>query len=213
MVLSRLQLDTARRSTMKALASPNLLHGAIEQAFSGERGRNLWRIDMLGGKTYLLLLSQDTPDLSKAAAQFGLPGCGWESRPYEPLLNRIEAGSVWQFRLTANPTVSKPREGEARGKVLGHITETYQKQWLLSRADSHGFSLHEEQFRGVECRWLRFRKGTDGGRPVSLLSVSYEGLLTVTDSELFRKTLCEGLGRGKAYGLGLLTVAGKRGVL
>lgn len=210
MVLSRIQLDTARRSTMKALASPNLLHGAIEQAFPGPRGRNLWRVDTLGGKTYLLVLSRETPDLSSVAAQFGSPGSDWESRSCEPLLNRIEAGNAWQFRLTANPTISKAHAGDARGKVLGHITETYQKQWLLDRSEKHGFSLREEQFRVVESRWLRFRKGTDGGRPVTLLSVSYEGVLTVSDPALFRCTLCEGLGRGKAYGLGLLTVAKQR---
>ena len=210
MVLSRIQLDTARRSTMRALASPNLLHGAVEGAFPGPRVRNLWRIDTLGDKTWLLLLSREKPDLSKAAAQYGLAENAWESKPYEPLLNRNEAGGVWQFRLTANPTVSKSRTGDARSRVLGHITEDYQKQWLMSRAEKHGFSLRDEQFRVTESRWLRFWKGTDGGRLVTLLSVSYEGLLTVTDPNLFRQTLCEGIGRGKAYGLGLLTVAGKR---
>lgn len=45
-----------------------------------------------------------------------------------------------------------------------------------------------------------------GGRPVSLLSVTFEGFLTVTDADLFRCTLTEGIGRGKAYGMGMLTV-------
>ena len=49
-------------------------------------------------------------------------------------------------------------------------------------------------------------KGAERERPVSLLAVTYEGLLTVTDAALFRRTLTEGIGRGKAYGLGLLTV-------
>ena len=40
-----------------------------------------------------------------------------------------------------------------------------------------------------------------------LLAVTYEGVLTVTDTELFCKALTEGIGRGKAYGMGLLTVA------
>ena len=34
--------------------------------------------------------------------------------------------------------------------------------------------------------------------------------LTVTDAELFKKLLTEGIGRGKAYGLGLMTVIGRR---
>jgi len=40
------------------------------------------------------------------------------------------------------------------------------------------------------------------------MAVTYEGILTVTDKERFRKTLIEGIGREKAYGMGLLTVVG-----
>ena len=38
------------------------------------------------------------------------------------------------------------------------------------------------------------------------MAVTYEGILQVNDVEKFRKVLVEGLGREKAYGLGLLTV-------
>lgn len=43
-------------------------------------------------------------------------------------------------------------------------------------------------------------------KTITLLSVTFEGLLTVTDELCFRQTLLEGLGRGKAFGMGLLTV-------
>ena len=208
MFLSRIELDLRQRAVMMALASPNRIHGAIEQSFHGPRGRNLWRVDTLGGKTWLLVLSQDKPDFSRVAAQFGAPG--WESRDYDPLLRRIKIGKVWHFRLTANPTISKSGANEERGKVLGHITPAYQKRWLMNRAERHGFSLTEEDFDVVQSRWLRFRKGTEGGRPVTLLSVTYEGSLTVRDPELFTQVLTGGFGRGKAYGLGLITVAQRR---
>ena len=74
MYLSRIELDTSRRSTMKALDMPNLMHGAVESSFAGERARNLWRIDPLQGKLYLLLLSPAKPDLQGLAQQFGVPG-------------------------------------------------------------------------------------------------------------------------------------------
>ena len=57
MYLSRVELDPTRRSTMAALAAPQKLHGAVESAFTGERRRRLWRL-------YLLLLSEDVPELS-----------------------------------------------------------------------------------------------------------------------------------------------------
>ena len=210
MYLSRMELNLTRRETMKALVAPSHFHGAVEQVFSGERKRNLWRLDPLDGRQYLLLLSEDKPDLTAVAAQFGIFGAdpAWETRDYTPFLQRITEGSKWQFRLTANPTVSRAREG-MRGKRYAHITPFYQKQWLLEQSGRRGFSLEENAFEVVYRRWLRFRKG--GGSVVTLLSVTFEGELSVTDPALLRKTLTEGVGRGKAYGMGLLTLMRPQG--
>ena len=194
---------------MRALAMPNLLHGAVEFAFEGPRERNLWRLDMLNGSCCLLILSQRPPDLASAVRQFGYPDArpSWETKPYEPLLQRIESGSVWHFRLTANPTVSQSGKDGKRGKVLAHVTPEYQKRWLMQRAEKGGFALTEDGFEVIQNRWLRFQKEGQG-RPVSLLAVTFEGTLTVTDTPLFCQTLKSGIGRGKAYGMGLLTIAG-----
>ena len=67
-----------------------------------------------------------------------------------------------------------------------------------------GFALTEDSFTVTRVQWHHFAKR--GTRPVSLLAVTYEGVLQVTDPEAFRNLLCQGMGRGKAYGLGLLTV-------
>lgn len=210
MYLSRVELDETRRETMRALMAPQKLHGAVEQAFPGERRRRLWRLDRLHGRLYLLLLSEQQPDLSILTGQFGRPGekKGGESRSYDSLLQRIAPGTVWQFRLTANPTKScpDPSDPSSRGTVHAHITAEYQKQWLLQRAQKHGFSLRADEFTVTGSRWLRFSKGREQGSPVSLLAVTYEGVLRVEDADLFRSLLINGIGRGKAYGLGLMTV-------
>lgn len=99
MYLSRVELDPTRRSTMAALSAPQKLHGAVESAFAGERRRRLWRLDRLGERLYLLLLSEDAPELSGVVEQFGT-GAAAETRSYDPLLQRVEPGSSWQFRLT-----------------------------------------------------------------------------------------------------------------
>lgn len=210
MYLTRLELDIRRRSTMKALSSPSLFHGAIESSFPGERKRRLWRIDPLNGKHYMLILSADSPDLTDLARQFGNPNASipWETKSYDSLLERIEVGSTWQFRLTANPTKAckSSQDPMARGTVRAHITPFYQQQWLLVRCEAHGFSLTPEEVYVVGSRWLRFYKGNQRKHPVTVLSCTYEGLLTITDAEQFRQTLQNGIGRGKAYGLGLLTI-------
>ena len=215
MYLTKMELDTGKRETRKALISPNLLHGAIESSFPGERERRLWRIDEYQGHYYLLLLSSQVPDLTAAVRQFGLDGNGpaWRTKSYDPLLARIRNHSIWQFRLTANPTKSlKSSEQNVRGTVRAHTTPNHQMQWLLERCQSHGFSIEPEGAIVVGSQWKRFYKGNNRQHPVSLLAVTFDGLLTVTDEERFRRTLQEGIGRGKAFGMGLLTVMSPAGV-
>ena len=210
MYLSRVELDVTRRATVRALAAPQKLHGAVESAFPGERRRRLWRLDHWNGKLYLLLLSEDQPNLLEISDQFGPVNRqgSTEIREYNQLLERIVPGSVWQFRLTANPTKSCAGEAgaEHRGKVLAHCTVEYQEKWLLDRAEKHGFRLEPDGFTVTASRWLHFAKGGMQNRTVSLLSVTYEGVLQVTEPDLFRTLLTSGIGRGKAYGLGLMTV-------
>ena len=210
MYLSRAELDPTRRETMVALVSPQKFHGAVESAFSGERRRRLWRLDQLGGKLYLLLLSEDVPDLAALCEQFGT-GAAPETRPYEPLLDRVTAGSCWQFRLTANPTRSKkdPADLMARGTLKPCYLEVEQEEWLQAQAAKHGFAVSEGSFVVTRKQTYHFKK--NGTRPVTLLAVTYEGVLQVTDPEAFKALLCEGVGRGKAYGLGLMTIIRRGG--
>lgn len=205
MYLSRILLDIQNRKTMLALASPNLFHGAIESSVPGERFRKLWRIDSLNGNLYLLILCSKQADWSRVQAQFGNPEHAVETKEYTPLLERIADGSRWRFRLRANPTVAKKTAGSAeRGRVLAHITTAHQMQWLSDRAKTYGFSLEPDAFTVTESKWYTFRKNSMHN--VRLLAVTYEGILTVTDAEQFRNTLISGIGREKAYGMGMLTV-------
>lgn len=201
MYLSRVTLNTARRETMKALVSPNLFHGGIESSFDGGRARRLWRIDDLNGKKYILIRSETAPDLGQFAEQFGYTG-EFETKDYTQLLDRVSAGGRWQFRLTANPVVTK-----MHGKIMAHVTPEHQKRWLVSRSEKLGFFLDQAEFQTVQAKWYDFRKkdGADSSR-VRLLSVTFEGILTVADAGRFKETLCHGIGREKAYGQGLMTI-------
>ena len=90
---------------------------------------------------------------------------------------------------------------------MAHITPEFQKKWLGSRAQKLGFSVDEAEFQTVQSKWYDFRKKNGAGSSrVRLLSVTFEGVLTVTDANRFRETLCNGIGREKAYGQGLMTI-------
>lgn len=205
MFLSRIPLDRYNRNTLRALSSPSIFHGAVESSFTGDRKRNLWRIDCLGNQLYLLLLSDCEPQLSSFCSQFGQGKYSFETKSYDRLLDRIKTGDKWRFRLTANPTKSiSDRKNRKSGKVVAHITTDFQKKWLVEKSEKNGFYVTENSFDIVQSRWVRFYK--KGNNAISLISVTYEGVLEVTDADLFKNALTNGIGRGKAYGMGLLTI-------
>lgn len=204
MYLSQVELDPCNRETLRAFNVPRRLHGAVEAAFTGPRTRRLWRLDRRASRLWLLILSEERPELSGIVAQFGPPNGIAETRDYAPLLARVAEGTVWRFRLAANP-IKNVKVAGGRGIVRNHVTVSQQEQWLAERAPKHGFALEPDGFRVVDARWIAFDKAAGGNR-VRIHAVTFEGLLRVTDAALFCEALTRGIGRGKAYGLGLLTL-------
>lgn len=227
MFLSRIQLNPARRESRKLLGSPQSMHAAVLCAFpqaDDVRGRVLWRIDRNGPRTWLYVVSRPRPDFEHLVEQAGWPNAdhGWESRDYGPLLDRLEPGQRWAFRLTANPTRSTRNQGRIRDRGpnlepkselrrshrYGHVTVQQQLNWLAQRADRWGFGLPEDAGVLVHDRALR-RFGRQG-TTVTIATASYSGLLEVSDAERLRDVLVAGAGPSKAYGCGLLTLAPAR---
>lgn len=212
MYLCRVKLDVTKRQTMRVLSSPNLMHKAIEESFPGVRKRRLWRVDMLHNEQYLLVVSEDRPDLGRLSKLFGY-ACNensWECKAYSKFLDSLEVDQIWYFRLCANPVRSSNKdndkeEGRGRGKIHAHVTTEQQEKWLLDRQSKYGFLIDPESYGVTHSRWLKFRKYS--GHRVAIRAVTFEGLLRIVDPTLFRKLLSEGIGRGKAYGCGLMTIA------
>lgn len=216
MYLSRIMLDAKKRETMRALSSPHILHGAVEQSFAVKNRRKLWRIDWLNDACYLLVLSEEEPDFTHIANQFGYMSSEslWETKDYHLLLSRLQVGQDWHFRLCANPTRSsfqEKDEASGRGKVFAHVTQDQQRQWLFLKAEPCGFQLEENEFDVVHTQWFKFTKGKDSNRNVTLRTAVFEGKLAISNLERFKQTLLSGVGRAKAYGCGLLTIARHRG--
>ena len=212
MYLSRIEINRHRRETMQALSSPQVIHAAVEGSFPKSNDiakRNLWRLDRLHSSLYLLLLSCEKPDFTHIVEQFGWPASEqkWETKEYDEFLGRIKTGQSWQFRLCANPVHSVKIADGQRGKVYAHVTTEQQKQWLLNRAEKNGFTLSENNFDIIERDNRKFRRN---GKSVTFSTVTFEGLLTITDQKMFSSALQKGIGREKAYGCGLLTLAKSR---
>ena len=207
MYLTRVKLDILKRETQLALSACGRFHGAVERAFEQKQKRNLWRIDKLRGEYYILILSEEVPNLKDFVEQFGDSKSSAETKEYEVLLNRITDHSAWRFRLVANPTHSVKTKS-ARGKVMAHVTPEHQMEWLKTKAAANGFELVDDNCFVLANEWKNFYKNAKGkDMRVRLMLVSFEGILRVTDIDAFRNALISGIGRGKAYGAGMLTIS------
>lgn len=239
MYLSRIELDINKRDTMRALNWPVVMHGAIERSFENKEERKLWRVDYLHNRCYLLVLSASKPNFTRFREQFSPAGVEWETRDYQPLLDRIANGQQYRFRLCANPVyctkrgvkgdlTPKMKNNKERGNIKAHVTQDQQCLWLINKAEQCGFEVDKGEsfvhtdstgketiywthpgFEIVHTIWKQFNKNTSDRsteKQVKVRMATFEGVLTVTNAEVFREKLIHGIGHAKAYGCGLMTV-------
>lgn len=223
--LSRIELNARKRGARKLLTSPQAMHAAVEASLplsAREPGKRfLWRVDRHEVRNDLYVVSPGSPDFTHIVEQAGWQSDNrndWTSKPYDRLLNQLEEGQIWAFRLSANPThIGRTSDGTA--KRFAHVTVNQQVEWLVgkpeqggpSRAERNGFRIAEEVGRGPAVELvgrsdLTFSRG-GAGRQVTIRQAVYEGVLVVSDVHRLRQALTEGIGRAKAYGCGLMTLA------
>lgn len=218
MYLSHVPLNPARRTTRQLVSSRQRLHAAVLGCLPpGHRdmGRALWRLD--AGDQHQLdlwIVSPVPPSFEPLIEQAGwtaTPNCRTAS--YRRLLDSIAAGQSWVFRLEANPTISIRVDEGARGKRIPLVKREDQVEWLLKRQAALGFRVvvgtHDSPNLSLsQRREHRFDRRRDGQKdPVTILSVRFDGVLTVTEPEALRRALTHGVGSGKGYGCGLMTLA------
>jgi CRISPR system Cascade subunit CasE len=221
MFLHRIHLDPRCREARRDLSDPYQLHSTLCRAFSAP-GRKcpesefLWRLEPETGPAgypRILVQSRTTPDWA------GVGVLGWLAKadPAVDLAERLQLNSLkvrqrFRFRLRANPCVTRD------GKRLGLLRLLDQEVWFERKGALHGFALpklasfdlSESPQERIDVRISQeqmLRGKQHAGNAIRIYSVLYDGILTVTEPDNFRKALQSGIGHGKAMGLGLLSVA------
>lgn len=207
MYLSRMKLNPQRRQAKALLGSPQMMHAAVMAAFppgaNQSDERVLWRVDQHRETVSLFVVSPIVPSFEHLQEQAGWSQQKtWETRDYTPLLDRLTKGQRYAFRLTANP-VHTVSTGSGK-KRLAHVTVAHQLRWLEERQDRMGVRLMPESYDVVHREIRKFRRQA---RTVTLSQVTFEGCLEVTDAHHLNSVLRSGIGKGRAYGCGLLTLA------
>lgn len=212
--LSRLMLNDRDKQAAQDLRSAYSFHQSIRWAFpnAGVEGgplpngeRLLWRDD---GPHGMLVQSVTRPDWDALSERH--PGYFASEAQVKPFdLSGLQAGEHLAFRLKANVTVSRFRDGQdkendPRTKRQALRGAVEQVEWLERQGERGGFSVLGTDI--VQSGNVRLYKAR-GGVPMTLFAVTFEGLLRVEDPTQLAQTVQQGIGKAKALGFGLLSLA------
>ena len=176
-------------------------HRAAWQAFpgiDGERRPFLSRLDVTDdGFTLYLLCRDHEPRIPPWC-----PDAAWAVKPIAPTFIRAR---TYRFDLRANPTRRVVKLGEdgqptknGCRKPLDSLGD--QIGWLERKASAAGFNVVDVPEVGVRQDQV-FRK--HGSRGVHT-GVRFQGLLEVTEPDVFKTAFFQGIGSAKGFGFGML---------
>lgn len=208
---------------------PYQAHQMAWKAFPGvPRGERpfLFSLDERGPHHSLLVQSTRAPDWGFLDGEARV-----QTKPFDPA--QIPTDTPLRFFLRANPTVDRKgfRDGKKRRVAVGINPElafrrmgrpgeapktpearaawrvVELRDWLECQAARRGFRVASCRVGPVVARRiLRTENGRPRGRAMTFHEVEFTGTLCVTDPDAFGNTCREGLGRGRAFGYGLLMV-------
>ena len=166
----------------------------------------LFRLEMNGAPT-LLVQSVVAPDWGR------LPDGALHDAETRPLaLDGLAVGDRLRFRLIANPirAVSRPLPGGGFRKHSGRepiTTEEGRTAWIERVMAPAGVVSGVAISNPIGARMVTH--GRDDSRR-RFDAVAFEGVIEVSDPDNLRRLLRDGIGKGRAFGLGLLSVARMR---
>jgi CRISPR system Cascade subunit CasE len=207
--LTRIIPDPHSREARRDFRNAVELHYRVMKLFPdnlGDQARRqlgvLFRAEETPQGSHLLLQSRTRPDLTALPPHYGHA----DSRPLTPLLDALRTGMPVRYRIDAS-AVRKPRKTtqELYGlKSIVALTGPAAVQWWQNQANQAGLKLDTVHTTRLDA--ATGTKGQDKQR-IHNARTRFEGNALVSDPALLRQRVEEGIGRGKAYGCGLLSLA------
>lgn len=103
------------------------------------------------------------------------------------------------FDVQINPV----KRSKDSGKIVPVKGRDELSAWFTAKAPSFGFEILPDSLSVGDTNIVQFNKDE---KRVTLAKAIFTGRLKVTDRELFKKSVKDGIGKGKAFGFGLLQV-------
>lgn len=218
MYLTRLTLNPRSRQVQRELADPYQMHRTVLSAFPvqlNNQERVLYRLeqDNHTGLLNLLVQSQGLPEWRHLPAHnkdYLLPDtelpAGWQNPAVKQYNPKLQPGQMLAFRLRANPTVKKDREGETQGRRVGLYKEAEQINWLQRKISNSGGELIIVQISQKD-KLIGYQFRESQKRNLTFFSIQFEGTLKVINPAQLVEAIMHGIGSGKGFGFGLLSLA------
>ncbi|MFF8775110.1 type I-E CRISPR-associated protein Cas6/Cse3/CasE [Kitasatospora sp. NPDC015120] len=213
--LTLLRLNPRSRDAAADLRNTSHMHQRIMGMYpdaltSGDAARRslgvLYRIERAPQATTVLVQS------TLAAEPTTLPEhyATCQQRDLTPLLDWLADGRKVRYRIDGSPTRSA-RDGtrDAGGRLnRGKPVPLHGKDaiaWWERKAHTAGLDLHD--ILDIPQEPATGHRATG---PIRHTLTRFEGLATITDHQALRTAVTDGIGRGLAYGAGLLSLAPHR---
>lgn len=226
MFLSKVNLNLRNRRSYRLISDLYAQHQFVMSAFpdGGEAEHHgegaqarlgvLYRLESTKQKNemFFLVQSHGTPDWAKPQQLHADVICAALTQEIKV---DFQQGSTYRFRLRANPTVCKVNRDQdgvrmrpKRDPIFG---DEDQRDWLARTGVRCGFEVAPHAILITQLGKLGGVKpaGTTNqmSSRLTCYMADFDGTLVVNDVASFRDSLREGIGRGKAWGCGLLSLA------
>jgi CRISPR system Cascade subunit CasE len=218
--LTKLTINVRSREFRRDFTNVHDMHRTVMSAYPNPHDNTparqahavLWRLEPTQTGYTQLIQSRTKPDWTRLPpTNLTQPA---EIQSLQPVLNAIRAGRKLAFRLLANATQdTRPHRTRGATVRVAHHTPEDQISWLIRKGEHHGFVIPTAHNGTPDVApsplpRMTGKKQTTG--TITIDAVRFDGHLIITDSATFTEALTNGIGRAKAYGCGLLTLAPPR---
>ncbi|MFD8782565.1 type I-E CRISPR-associated protein Cas6/Cse3/CasE [Kitasatospora sp. NPDC059599] len=153
----------------------------------------------------ILLQSTQPPDLARLPAGYGQAA----TKTLTPLLDALQPGLHIRYRIAANP-IRKPGRTTRelyQLKAIVPLQGAAADDWWARQAETTGLRLGTLHSSPLDA--AKGNRRSDQ-RPIQHHRILFEGTAVIADADRLRARLTDGIGKGKAYGCGLLSIAPHR---
>ena len=222
--LVHLAFDPTRAATMRIIGNPYVLHQFVYETMwaDGDPGRLLYRLEANAwpAAPAANAFHNSKPCVLVQAENLVVPQIlkRWEeksgfSRDFvrirrKSFVGTLRQSGVYRFRTRVNPVRSQIADSAGvRGKRMGIWEPEAQLEWFAGRLADSGMRLVQAEHRREPYLEIRQSAATKPVKKLFFASAFFEGIMEVTNAERAEKAILEGIGPGKGFGFGMLSIA------